>query len=178
VGDREVFDELYPLVREIMESANKHLDSDGILTVPENDMFIDWCAGLQKQTAHFGVYLYTLDNLVNTLEAMGSSDAEIYRARLEEGRRVAKNTLYNEEKGAFVNARDEWQYSVHSNAWMVLGGVVEGEKAKKILLDSLNSNDSMKPLTPYMYHYVIEALFKLNLVKEATYYLKKYLNLN
>ena len=74
----------------------------------------------------------------------------------------------------FLNVMDNYQYSVHSTVWMVLGGVVEGEKAKKILLDSLNSNDSMKPLTPYMYHYVIEALFKLNLVKEATDYLKKY----
>ena len=172
MGDRETFDELYPLVVEIMDSANKLLDSDGILIVPENDMFIDWCAGLEKQTAHFGVYLYTLDNLSSTLESIGSSDSELYLKRLEAGRDAARKILYNAEKGRFVNERDKWQYSVHSSAWMVLGGAVTGDAAKKIMLDVINTDDSVKPFTPYMHHYTVEALFKAGLVNEATDYIR------
>ena len=172
IGDRETFDELYPLVRDIMESANNCLDSEGILTVPENDMFIDWCAGLKKQTAHFGVYLYTLDNLSETLASMGHSDAEVYGARLKEGRANALKTLYSAEKGAFVNARDEWQYSVHANAWMVLGGVIDGADAARVMSDVVASPDSVKPFTPYMHHYTVEALFAAGLHTEAVEYIR------
>ena len=44
------------------------------------------------------------------------------------------------------------------------------------MLDSLNSYDSVKPFTPYMHHYVVEAMVKLNLLKEAEEYIKKYWN--
>ena len=172
IGDRATFDELYPLVRKIMDAADSHLDADGILTVPENDMFIDWCAGLKKQAAHFGVYLYTLDNLASTLTSMGSPDADVFRARLEKGRADALRVFYNKERGAFVSERDEWQYSVHANAWMVLGGVVGGDDAARIMLDVVNSTDSVKPFTPYMHHYTVEALFAAGLTDEATKYIR------
>ena len=172
IGDRATFDELYPLVRDIMDSANNQLDSEGILIVPEDDMFIDWCAGLKKQTAHFGVYLYTLDNLSETLASMGHSDAEVYCARLKEGRANALKTLYSAEKGAFVNARDEWQYSVHANAWMVLGGVIDGADAARVMSDVVASADSVKPFTPYMHHYTVEALFKAGLNTDAVKYIR------
>ena len=172
VGDRAVFDELYPLVKSIMDAAHSHLDSDGILIVPEDDMFIDWCAGLKKQTAHFGVYLYTLDNLSATLDSIGHTDAAIFRDRLAKGRCDAKRTLWNEEKCAFVNERDENQYSVHANAWMVLAGVVDGEVAKKVMSDVVSSADSVKPFTPYMHHYTVEALFKAGLDDRAIEYIR------
>ena len=42
----------------------------------------------------------------------------------------------------------------------VLGGVVDGEAAVKILKNCMESPDSIKPVTPYMHHYVLEAMFK------------------
>ena len=172
IGDRATFDDLYPLVKEIMESAHKLLDNDGILTVPENDMFIDWCAGLKKQTAHFGVYLYTLENLCSTLDAMGNSDQDVYFERLKNGRTAARKVFYDEEKGAFINERDEWQYSTHASAWMVLGGVVSGDEATRVMSEVVKSADSVKPFTPYMHHYTVEALFKAGLVDEAVAYIR------
>lgn len=173
--DRDTFCELYPVIKKQMDAMYNTLDVDGIVTVLDGcDAFIDWCKGLEKITSLHGVYLYVLNMLVGVLEKIQHNDKNIYLKRYQTALKSAENILYNKEKQMFLNVKDNYQYSVHSTVWMVLGGVVEGEKAKKILLDSLNSNDSMKPLTPYMYHYVIEALFKLNLVKEATDYLKKY----
>ena len=172
IGDRAVFDELYPLVRSIMDSAHSHLDSDGILIVPEEDMFIDWCAGLKKQTAHFGAYLYTLDNLSATLESIGHADASLFKQRLEKGRADARRVFFNDERCAFINERDENQYSVHANAWMVLGGVVDGECAKRVMSEVVDSPDSVKPFTPYMHHYTVEALFKAGLVDKAVEYIR------
>lgn len=172
VGDRAVFDELYPLCREIMESAHRCLDDNGILEVPEDDMFIDWCQGLKKRTAHFGVYLYTLDNLASALEYMDSPDAAIYRDRLAKGREDARRELYSTERGIFANERDKWQYSVHSAAWMTLGGVVMGDEAKRIMQDAVSSDESIKPFTPYMHHYTVEALFKAGLDSDAVKYIR------
>ena len=172
IGDREVFEELYPLVRSIMDSADSHLDSEGVLTVPEEDMFIDWCAGLKKQAAHFGVYLYTLDTLAATLESIGHPDAPLMRDRLAKGRRDAKRAFWCEEKCAFISERDEWQYSVHAAAWLVLGGVIDGEIAGRVMLDVLESAESVKPFTPYMHHYTVEALFKAGLTDKAVEYIR------
>lgn len=173
IGDRATFDELYPLVKDIMQCANNQLDSEGILTVPENDMFIDWCQGLEKQAAHFGVYLYTLDNLTATLEALGSPDAKVFRQRLEKGRADARRVFYSEERCAFVSERDKWQYSVHANAWMVLGGVVSGDEAKRVMCEVVSSAESVKPFTPYMHHYTVDALFKAGLIDDAVAYIRR-----
>ena len=173
IGDRETFDELYPLAASIMKSADSCIDKDGILVVPEEDMFIDWCEGLKKNAAHFGVYLYTLDNLASTLELIGSEDAVIYRDRLKKGRDDARRVFYNEEKCAFINERDSLQYSVHAAAWMVLGGVVDKAEAGRVMLDVINSPDSVKPFTPYMHHYTVEALFAAGLMDEALRYIRR-----
>ena len=50
---------------------------------------------------------------------------------------------------------------------MTLGGVVYGDEARRILTDAICSEDSVKPFTPYMQHYVTEALFRAGLAEEA-----------
>ena len=57
---------------------------------------------------------------------------------------------------------------------MILGGVITGDKAKKLLLSCLDNKKIKQPVTPYMRHYVIEAMMKLGLESEATEYIKKF----
>jgi alpha-L-rhamnosidase len=57
---------------------------------------------------------------------------------------------------------------------MVLAGVIEGEDAKNALLDVLDCQESVKPFTPYMHHYVLEAMFKLGLDEMAFDYMKDF----
>lgn len=151
------------------------LEDDGIVTVDEGcEAFVDWCEGLEKITSLHGVYLHVLSMLVDVLNELDYKDKTVYVKRYEDARKSAENILYNKEKQAFINAKDNDQYSVHSAVWMVLGGVVEGKKAEEILLDALNSTNSVKPFTPYMHHYVAEAMIKLDLLKETAEYIKKY----
>ena len=56
---------------------------------------------------------------------------------------------------------------------MVLGGVVEGEEAKRVILDAITSRDSVKPFTPYMHHYAVEALFKAKAEREGEEYIRR-----
>ena len=55
---------------------------------------------------------------------------------------------------------------------MVLGGVVEGEEAKCILKEVISAPDSVKPFTPYMHHYTVDALIKAGLMQEAEKYIR------
>ena len=171
-GDTETFRDLYPVAKGILDGAEANLDERGLVDNTCGDWFIDWCPGLHKGTALHGIYLYTLGLWCNALEAQGYPEAAVYRARLEAGRLNARRHLYDEEKGAFINPRDDYQYSVHAAAWMVLGGVVEGEEAKAMMLDVIRSADSVKPCTPYMHHYAVDALFSVGAYEEAEQYIR------
>lgn len=176
-GDRETFFDLYPAAKSQMEAAAKAVDIDGegILSVPAGcDAFIDWCPILRKGIALHGVYLYTLDLLTSVLQELAHNEAGMYSGRLESARIAASAHLYNKEANAFISPRDGGQYSVHSAVWMILGGVAEGEDGVRILRSALKSADSLKPVTPYMHHYVIEAMLKLDLADEAMGYLREY----
>ena len=174
-GDEALFNELYPVVSAQLEAAYSSMDDDGVVTYPGyGDIFIDWCEGLQKITAFHGVYLYVLDILINTLKKLNHKDVDLHIKRYNEAKNVALNLLFDKDKKAFVNSKDEMQYSVHSAVWMILGGAVEGDEAIGILSDVLDSKDSVKPFTPYMHHYVVEAMVKLGMMDEACSYIKLY----
>lgn len=173
-GDEEAFRDLYPIAKSILDVLDATKDDEGLITTRSGDAFVDWCQGLEKRSALEGIYLYTLDEWCLALELMGNeSEAKRYRERLEKGRAASRRYLYDEEKNAFLNKRDQYQYSVHTAAWMVLGGVVEDDEARRILMDAINSPDSVKPFTPYMHHYVVDALIKAGALGEAEQYIRR-----
>ena len=174
-GDNKVLDDLLPLCKAQLDSFRATLD-ENLITTKQNGWFafIDWCPGLEILTALQGVYLYTLDRFAGLLEKIGDEDYKKYLSLLEEVRCSCKKHLYNEKKKIFINDADNNQLSVHSQVWMILGGVVDGEDAKEILLKTLADENAKQPCTPYMHHYVIEAMMKLGMKNEAVLYLKKY----
>ena len=171
-GDEETFRDLYEVAKQILDSTEAHKDEQGLIDNTCGDWFIDWCPGLHKATAFEGIYLYTLEQWSRALEALGYPEAALYHARLEEGRAASRRYLYDGEKKAFINARDEYQYSVHAAAWMVLGGVIEGEEAREVLLKVIHDKDSVKPFTPYMHHYAVDALFRAGACEEAEQHIR------
>lgn len=172
-GDAKIFHDLYPIAKSILDVLDETKDDEGLVTTRSGDVFIDWCKGLIKNTALEGIYLYTLDRWCEVLESIGNEDdATLYRARLEQGRAASRKYLYDENNGAFINKRDKYQNSVHTATWMILGGVVKGEEAKRILKEVISSPNSVKPFTPYMHHYTVDALIKAGLMQEAEKYIR------
>lgn len=171
-GDTQTFRELYPVAKSLMDAMASVTDEKGLAAVDADDVFIDWCEGLKKRTALCGVYLYTLEIWCDALEAVGDGELAIYKKLLDDVRGVARKNLYDEQRNAFINEADEQQYSVQATAWMILGGVIEGEVAKDAMLSALASSDSIKPFTPYMHHYVTEALIRAGAVDEAEKYIR------
>ena len=175
IGDRDVVNDLIGICKSQLASFKATLDKNLIATNQEGWFaFIDWCPGLECLTALQGVYLYTLEKFSQLLKIIGDEEYEKYCSLVSEVRSVSKKYLYNENTQVFVNDFDKGQLSVHSQVWMILGGVITGEEAKQLLLSCLDNKDFKQPVTPYMRHYVIEAMLKLDMKDEAVQYLKNF----
>ena len=168
--DKETFFELYPIAKIQMESIYQKTDENGIIL--ERSIFVDWNAELKKTTAFNGVFLYTLSHLTDVLSELGHSDAEIYAEWYAKLRDAALAKLYNEGENSFANAYDDYQNSPHSVAWMILGGVIEGDRAWEALKRSMKCEDCPRAVTPYMNHYLVEAMIKLGRIKDAFDHIK------
>lgn len=174
-GDTGVVNDLISICKSQLESFRNTLDENLIVTRQEGWFaFIDWCPGLENLTALQGVYLYTLEHFSELLKSIGDEEHEKYSIHLSEVRNACKKYLYDENKHAFINKLDKGQFSVHSQVWMILGGVIDGEEAKKLLVSCLDNKNAKQPVTPYMRHYVTEALFKLNMRNKAVQYIKTF----
>ena len=174
-ADRTVVDELLDICKSQLESFRAILDKNLIVTRQEGWFaFIDWCPGLEGLTALQGVYLYTLERFSKLLKAIGDDEHEKYSLHLCEVRRACRERLYDENAGCFINELDNGQLSVHSQVWMILGGVVDGKEAEELLISCLENKNAKQPVTPYMRHYVTEAMFKLNMRDKAVQYLKTF----
>ena len=172
-GDLSVVNDLLNICKAQLESFKSTLDENLIVTKQDGWFaFIDWCPGLEITTALQGVYLYTLERFSYLLKAIGDGDYEKYASFLPKVRSACKRYLYDENEKAFVNSYDNKQFSVHSQVWMILGSAVDGEEAKNLLTDCLDKKTAKQPCTPYMHHYVIEAMLKLGMKDDAVQYLK------
>ena len=173
-NDVETINDLLTICKNQLDCFEKILDNNLIVTKQEGwAFFIDWCPGLSGYIALQGVYLYTLEKFIKLLKSINDKDYKKYEELLAKVRQASKK-LFNEEKGVFVGEIDGYQLSVHSQVWMILGGVIDGEKAQNLLISILKNKDAKQPFTPYMWHYVIEAMFKLELKEEATNVIKEF----
>ena len=174
-SDRNTIDDLLTVCKNQLDCYEKILDENLIVTKQEGwAFFIDWCPGLSGYVALQGVYLYTLEKFISLLKLINDNDYIKYEELLNKVRKASKKELFNKEKGVFTHKIDGEQISVHSQVWMILGGVIDGEEAQKVLKYALNNKDAKQPFTPYMWHYVIEAMFKLGLNEDAVDVIKEF----
>ncbi len=174
-SDEKTVYDLLSLCKEQLDSFEKILDENLIVTKQEGWFsFIDWCPGLSGLTALQGVYLYTLEKFIELLKKLGDNDFIKYEDLLTRVCNASRKHLFNEEKGIFVNKLDGEQISVHSQVWMILGGVIGGKTAVKALEKTIDNKCAKQPFTPYMWHYVIEAMLKLGLKEKAVNLINEY----
>ena len=172
-ADIEVVNDLLSICKSQLDNFEALLDENMIVINQDGWFaFIDWCPGLEKLTALEGVYLYALDRFSDLLKTIGDKDYEKYSSLLLKVRSACRKHLFDKKENAFINTLDNKQHSVHSQVWMILGGVIDGEEAKELLIHALDNIHAKQPCTPYMHHYVVEAMIKLGMKDDATNYLK------
>ena len=86
---------------------------------------------------------------------------------------AARKNLWDEAQGEFVSGPKR-EITWASQAWMVLAGVPSPEQAKRALTGVMTNATAAKPVTPYLHHYVVEALLAASLHDDAMRLMQSY----
>ena len=163
-NDLKTVIDLLPIASKQIELARSNFTDD---IVNDSDVlgwcFIDWNLKLNKQCGAHAIYIASLKDLIKLYKAV-KKDTSLLEEDLNK-KIKASNYFYDEHLGVYVSGKDR-QVSLASNVWMILANDFSKEKNQQIL-SNLKSLTYEEIVTPYMYHYYIEALIKSGLLIEA-----------
>ena len=175
-NDIDTVKELYSVALRQIENVKKNLNERNII-IDQKDAFwcfVDWSEGLNKQACAQAIFIYAIKYGIKLAEIVGDfakkNELDELQVLLKD---AAKNELYDQNKGLFVSGEGK-QISIASQVWMILAEVLDENGSKKLLRELDNLECQFKMVTPYMYHYYIEALLKLNENERAVDEIKKY----
>ncbi len=174
-GDRATAEDLWPLVVKQLDFTLEPVNAEGLLITPKSWWcFIDWHRTLDKQAPEHAVVLLGLKATQRLAEKLGKAQEVAFIpplvTRME---KAARKNLWDEQQGLFISGPKR-EVSWASQAWMVLAGVPSPEQAKRAMSAVLRHPAAEKPVTPYMHHYVVEALQVAGLKDEAAEHMRAY----
>ncbi|KAJ0276674.1 hypothetical protein COL940_008145 [Colletotrichum noveboracense] len=155
-GDTAAGHDLWPTVLGCVKRAISHLDPETHAfdeTKGEGWKFLDWQPGLEHSAGEHGVLLYCLKAANALAKALGKEAPFVdLVAQMTE---AAKAFLSPEN--VFVSG-PKGQVSYASASWLVLAEAFPKDVAQTALLNTLSHPEALKPLTPYLWHHVCDAL--------------------
>ena len=174
-GDRKTAEDLWPLVLKQLDFTLEPVNPDGLLITPKSWWcFIDWHRTLDKQAPEHAIVLIGLKATQRLADKLGKSKEVAFIpdvvTRMEN---AARKNLWDESQGLFVSGPKR-EISWASQAWMTLAGVPTPEQARRAMSGVIRSPTAEKPVTPYMNHYIVEALQAAGLADDAAAHLNAY----
>lgn len=173
--DWEMVEELWPVAFLQAQIIIEKIDESGLFN-NSNDwwVFVDWNPQLQKDAAINAIIIYALNKLSIIAGSFKySKEKKILDHTVKMMQKAALDNFYDFKNEIFLSGSEK-QISWVSQVWMILAEVVDSTTAQKILLKMLKRKDTVKPVTPYIYHYTLEALFNHELNTEAIQIIKEY----
>jgi alpha-L-rhamnosidase len=173
--DFETARNLWPVAKRQLDILGKHINADGLYLDPRNMwIFIDWSDKLHRGPAIQSVLTYAYQRTWELAERVGrKSEVSGYPALIGRMTRAARRA-YFDGNGGMVKSGPDHQVSWASPAWMTLAGILSPSEGARALRRALADPAAVKPVTPYLYHYVVEALIKSGAKGEARTLLEKY----
>ncbi len=172
-GDRQTAEELLPLALKQLTLVDKRFENNVICDSDKLGWcFLDWNLALNKQCGAQGVYIYCAKYAVKLMNALGKDTAEIEKD-IALKTEAAITHFYDKERGVFVSGTDR-QVSFAANIWMCLAGVLSPAENVKVLDNVKNIENAVRLVTPYAYHYYVQALFDCGNVGEARQLINDY----
>ena len=170
-GDKQTALDLWPLIKRQLEIPKKYLKDDGMLDYEKAGkewwLFFDWRNGLDKQASLQGVVIWAYKNTYELAKMIGKeNDLSDIPAIVKKMTTASHENLYDKNSAVFVSGKDK-QVSYASQAWMVLSGVATQAEGARALRQLPSLPNVVYPGAPYLYHYVIEAMIRSDLKKEA-----------
>jgi hypothetical protein len=168
-GDMAAGLDLWPVARRQIDVLLARLDgNDLFIDNGETWCFIDWAFGLDKSAATHAVIVFALRRMLRLGAVIGrTEDCAHYEAAIATMVHAARTRLFDGARGVYTSGPDR-QVSCATQAWMVLAEVPESdEMAQAALRNALDDPDAIKPITPYLYHYIAEAMLACGMHDEA-----------
>jgi len=175
-GDLATGHELWAVAVRQIELLWAMLDADGLFVdTGATWCFIDWATTLDRSTSVQGAIILALRRTWQLAQALGR-EAEVphYPGWLSGLVDAARVHLWDAEAGVFVSGTSR-QVSWASQAWMVLAGVPHSaQQASRALHAVMGDAQALRPTTPYLYHYMVEALVACGEREAALTLLRQY----
>ncbi len=161
--------DLWPVALHQTVVIDRFCDINGVFNAPKNIwQFIDWNDDLDRQASEQATATYALARLIRLGQVVGAppSDLQRLRDRHKQLSHAAHAYLFDPTTGCFVSGKSR-QFSWASQAWMILAGVIKEEEARRALHHIMIRPDAVRPVTPYLWHHVVDAMMQCGLHDEA-----------
>lgn len=175
-ADLETGMALWPVAARQIELLWSKVGADDLFVdTGETWCFIDWDIPLERSTAMQGVIIFALRSTADLAKHLGKqTDASRFEALADRMVSAARHRLFDAARGVFVSGVGA-QVSCASQAWMVLARVpANAEQAASALRAVMADPEAIKPMTPYLYHYIAEAMLRCGMRDEALALVKRY----
>jgi alpha-L-rhamnosidase len=172
--DYETLTELWPLAYKQVELALERLDEKGIVKDDESWWsFIDWHEKLNKQAPSQAILIYTLRRAIEIAQILNSNKFALLEKQLQDVIEATLTHLWDEDSGFFISGSEQ-QVSWASQIWMVHAEILNPEDNRKLINHLLSTKPDIGLTTPYMYHYLVEALILVGEKEKAIAQIKAY----
>ncbi|NRR31697.1 glycoside hydrolase [Oxalobacteraceae bacterium] len=175
-GDQETGRDLWPVALRQMDVILQNVDKAGVfIDTGETWCFIDWAFGLDKSAPTHALIVFALRRMLRLAESIGrGEDVQAYPRMIELMVGAARQHLFDASAGLYTSGPAR-QISCATQAWMVLADIPESpEVAQRAIRNAMQRNDAVKPITPYLYHYIVEAMLACGMETEALALVKSY----
>ena len=174
-GDVETGRDLWPAAKRQLEIIGRDVNAEGLYVDPKNMwIFIDWSDKLDRNAAIQGVMVYAYRKTLALARRIGrESEVAEYAARIERMVAAARKHYWDASRRVFVSGPNR-QVSWGSQAWMAIAGVSSRRESADAMRTAVADPNAVRPVTPYLYHYVVEGMLAGGLKKEARALLESY----
>jgi alpha-L-rhamnosidase len=166
--DLETIKDLWIVARQQVLKILPNINERGLFEASQDWWtFVDWNEQLDKQTSLQGIVIYSLNKTWELARILGKQD-EIPQlpGTIDRMKKALRKHCYDQKSGLFVSGKSK-QVSTASQTWMILSETVSPAEGKLLLEKTLNHEELIKPVSPYLYHYVIEAMISCKMYQEA-----------
>lgn len=176
-GDKETALDLWPVATRQIEIALRQFSPELIYDMDKKPgywLVFDWKDGYDRQASMQGLTIFTLQQSYELAKMLGKEkEAKEWNTLAGKMQKAARNHFYDKKQGVMVSGKDK-QISYLSQVWMILSGTLSKQEGIKAMSTVMSMPDACYPGCPYAYHYVVEALLKCDMNKEARKLLTDY----
>ena len=167
--------ELWSIALAQVRLVGKMIGEDGGIRFAKGvTAFIDWNPKLNRDAAIHAVYIYALKRVMTLAKKLGLlAEVSDFPGDIARAEAAAIKAFWSSEMQLFTSGSKR-QISIASQAWMTLASVGTRKMQSAGLLNALRHPDVVQSRTPYLTHYVTEALFIAGHNSEALKMMRAY----